>query len=304
MTEHAEGLTRLAAAQDVPHLKALWKIVFEDDDEDIDIFFDTWFSPALTVVIQEGPTPVSAAYILPVGQIALRGDCREKSDRLDCAMIYAIATLPECRGRGYGEAVTRAAAELAAQKGYPAVVLKPAGDDLFEFYAKRSAFRDFFSAYIAELNDAELPLNDPRYSLSPVSPHEYRQLRQNFLEDRTYIDMDERGLSYQAHLCSKSGGGLFCLLYEGLWAGCAVIEPGEDMVAIKELLLSGGCGMPDAISAIAKLFPAKKYEVRALADDENTQRSGYRRFGMMVPFEGCPNIPYVYSAKWYGPAFD
>ena len=81
-------------------------------------------------------SPCPRAYILPVGDLASSG----RSCGPNCAMLYAIATLPEYRGHGYGEAVTRAAAELAVQKGFPAVVLKPADDGLFDFYKKRHGF--------------------------------------------------------------------------------------------------------------------------------------------------------------------
>lgn len=296
MTEHTGCITRLATNQDVPHLKSLWKTVFGDEDSDIDHFFSTYFSPELTVVIHDHTKPVSVAYILPVGQLVLTD-----GERLECAMIYAIATLPEYRGHGYGEAVTREAEELAVQKGFPAVVLKPADDGLFDFYTKRSAFREFFDAFVAEFADTELLSYDPRYTVSPVFPSEYRCLRQNVLDGSTFIDMDERSLSYQFYLSAKSGGGLYALLYEGKSAGCAVIEQDEGVVRIKELLLSGCWRMIDAVSALAQLLPAKKYEVRSLSDFGNPEKGDYRRIAMI---SRRPDISSVNTAKWYGLAFD
>lgn len=302
MMQYNGCITRLAENQDVPHLKALWKTVFGDSDADIDHFFGTWFAPELTVVIDGadvihgGTRPVSVAYILPVGDLVL-----PEGERLKCAMLYAIATLPEWRGHGYGEAVTRAAGELAVQKGFPAIVLKPADDGLFEFYAKHTGFREFSSAFMTEFADNELPSYDPRYTLTPVSPPKYRSLRQGFLGHVTYIDMDERGLTYQLNLSATSGGGLYALLYDGHNAGCAAIERDDGAVSIKELLLSEGCRMIDAVSAAAQLLPAKKYDVRSLSDDGNPEKGAYRRFGMIA---GCTDIPYVHSAKWYGIAFD
>lgn len=304
MTEHMVCTPSLAEEQDVPQLKALWKTVFGDDDDDIDQFFSTWFSPALTIVMRDGTKPVAAAYILPVGQLVLRDEHGHEGTRLDCAMVYAIATLPVYRGNGYGEMVTRAAAELAAKTGYPAVVLKPADDGLFTFYTERSAFREFFGAFVSTFTDTDLTPLDPYYSLAPVSPLEYRQLRQKLLEDATFIDMDERGLSYQLYLSARSGGGLYALQRDGQCVGCAVIEPEDGIVQVKELHLVDTCRMIDAVSAIAQVIPSEKYTVRSLAAYGTLEKGGYHRFGMIATVTGHPDISSVHTAKWYGLAFD
>jgi GNAT superfamily N-acetyltransferase len=314
MNETTGTVTRLAVNEDTPSLKALWKTVFGDDDADIDHFFDTWFSPELTVVIDasavmNGNTSAkgvenlaAAAYIVPVGDLVLPDTHDGK--RLKCAMLYAIATLPEYRGHGYGEAVTRAAAKQASKLGYEAAVLKPADDSLFEFYAKRSEFREFFSACETQLLAAELPLYDPRCILAPVSPIEYRALRRQFLTGCTYIDMDERALSYQLYLCGDSGGGLYAIKNDGNNAGCAVIEVIGDTVSIKELLLDAVCRMADAVSTASQLIPAKNYSVRSVPETENPANDQCRRFGMMIPISRYMADLSVQPAKWYGLAFD
>lgn len=298
MMKHAEQIVRQAEELDMPQLKALWKTVFGDDDTDIDHFFGTWFSPDLTVVISDGTKAVSAAYILPAGRLVF---ARHDGESLDCAMLYAIGTLPEYRGHGYGAMITRAALRLATQKGYPAVVLKPANDGLFEFYERHSEFRAFFNVFEAEFTAGALPRPDSGYKLSPVSPAEYRTLRQRLLNGVTYIDMDERGLSYLHYLTAKAGGGFFKLLYDGVCTGCAAIEPEDGTIGIKELLLQDGCQMVDAVAAAAALLPAKRYIVRTPPGSANSQT----RFGMLASIDGrTADIMSVHSAKWYGFAFD
>ncbi len=322
MTKGNEAITRCASFEDVPRLKALWKTAFGDEDADIHHFYDTWFSPELTVVINDADAvndrciPVSAAYILPVGALVLPGGVR-----LPCAMLYAIATLPRYRGRGYGEAVTRAAAEQATATGFPAVVLKPADEGLFDFYEKRTDFRTFFDVCEVEYSAHDLsaasssgyPADECQYALTRVAPAEYRRIRQSLLKGCVHIDTDEGAFSYQQYLCQKSGGGLYMLVRggdkagcTGAAAGCAVIEPAENSagsvtVQIKELLLSPGCGVKDAVSAVSRLVKAGRYIVRILPEYGGKKS---RRFAMMVPLEGCPNVSYSNSAKWYGPAFD
>ncbi|NLT15254.1 MAG: GNAT family N-acetyltransferase [Clostridiales bacterium] len=317
MTDRNKKIVRLARGEDVPQLRALWKTVFGDGDEEIGHFFSTWFSTDLTVVIDIGGNPVSAAYILPVGELVLPclhidgrpgRQCTEQDSAARCypvAMLYAIATLPEWRGRGYGEAVTRMACAQAAKKGYPAVVLKPADEGLFAFYEKRTDFRSFFEACEAEYSTADLPARDGHLTMAPVSAAEYRRIRQSLLRSCAYIDMEERALTYQQYLCKKAGGGLYKLLRNGGnggCTGCAVIEPGENgAVHMKELLLSPGSRVPDAVSAAVRLVKADRYYVRTLPSEGGKQN---RRFAMLAPVESCPNVSYVYSAKWYGPAFD
>ena len=65
------------------------KTVFGDPEDDITRFFDAYFSPECTLVIKPDGKPISAAYILPVGDLTLPDGVP-----VSCAMLYAIATLP------------------------------------------------------------------------------------------------------------------------------------------------------------------------------------------------------------------
>jgi ribosomal protein S18 acetylase RimI-like enzyme len=345
MTDDIPGmsaLTRIAAKKDEPALKALWRLVFGDEAADIDRFFETYFSPELTVVIGEGGAPAAMAFIVPIGDLVLPQLCRNIGQigggqfepghisvrRYGCAMLYAIAAHPDFRGRGYGAAVTRSAGILAVRSGYSAVVLKPAEDGLFGFYEKHTEFREFFSACDLELKRDALP-PDRRLTLTPLSPAEYRKLRGELLRGAVYIDTDERGLDYQRQLCAPFGG-----LYKisepgggaaghvapvkvagmrvsfGGTAGCAIVEPdggaAQDgsAVHIKELLLNGSCSTAEAVSAVASVFPAERYAVRTPSPRAGLPGSELRRFGMIMPARGVENAKSLHTAIWYGPAFD
>jgi len=107
---------RPARPNDVPQLKELWKLVFGDTDELIDAFFELLYSDCRTAVIEEGGHIVAAAYAIRLENIRY---------------IYAVATHPDHRGKGYGEAVT-----CAAAGGEPAC-LYPASEGLRGWYARR-----------------------------------------------------------------------------------------------------------------------------------------------------------------------
>ena len=98
-----------------PVLRKLWKTVFGDSDEFLDLFFSLVYTPGMAWVICEEEEIVSAAYAIPLE---------------NAVYIYAVATNPKCRGKGYGKAVT-----LAAAQGKPAY-LYPAELSLRGWYAR------------------------------------------------------------------------------------------------------------------------------------------------------------------------
>lgn len=96
-------------------LRQLWKTVFGDSDAFLDRFFSLVYTPGMAWVIDEVDEIVSAAYAIPLE---------------NAVYIYAVATHPKCRGKGYGKAVT-----LAAAQGKPAY-LYPAETSLRDWYAR------------------------------------------------------------------------------------------------------------------------------------------------------------------------
>ena len=106
----------MAQERDIPALKALWKLVFVDTDELIDAFFELLFPDCRTAVVEEDGGIVAAAYA-----VALE----------NARYVYAVATHPDYRGKGYGEAVTCAAAAGESADLYPAA------EGLRGWYARR-----------------------------------------------------------------------------------------------------------------------------------------------------------------------
>ncbi len=200
-------------------LKALWRTVFGDPSEVIDAFFSAFYAPELCVKeLSDGKT-VSACYIMPLGDLVYPDGERER-----CASVYALATLPELRGRGAATRVTEEAVSRAKELGFKSVVLHPATEKLFGFYRRRG-FRTAFRA--RGLLAAKECTSEPER----VSPAEYRAIREELLRGRLHIDHDERSLAFQDTLCTFSGGGLFRTA-----EGCFIAEGSE----IKELL-GGAC---------------------------------------------------------------
>ena len=222
-------------------------------------FFYNLFTPDRCCAVIEGDAPVAAGYLIPAGNLVV------EAHKTPCAMIYAVASLPEHRNRGYGTTVVRELITVAHSDGYPAVVLCPSDDSLFEFYSVRAGFRDWF--YLSEqrfdgftntcprdnrrcetlrpatrqkkLNSEVFPPANHISRLHETGPGEYSLLREKLLSGIPHIEYDQCMLSYQSVICREYGGGLFKIETD-YGTSCAVVEaPPDGPVAVKELLSPG-----------------------------------------------------------------
>ena len=115
--------------KDIPALKALWERTFGDPDALVDAFFTLLPRVGAGLVCRDGGTPVAMAYLL--GGLSAGGR--------KCAYIYAVATDERCRGRGIGDALMKACAELAGRWGCDTLCTSPAEPSLYDWYAKTLA---------------------------------------------------------------------------------------------------------------------------------------------------------------------
>jgi len=136
---------------DVAQLRELWQLVFGDTDEFLDAFFELLYPDCFASVAEEAGEIVAAAYAIPLGGIRY---------------IYAVATHPDHRGKGYGEAVTRAAAAGEA------ACLYPASESLRGWYQRRMGAE---SVCMAPRRRAE--------PLCEISAEEYHSAREALLRE-------------------------------------------------------------------------------------------------------------------------
>ncbi|MDR0916837.1 MAG: GNAT family N-acetyltransferase, partial [Oscillospiraceae bacterium] len=177
--------------RDVTALKLLWRSVFHDDDATIDAFFDEWYAPELCAAVGESEL-AAMGFLMPIGDLV-----QPNKPDLPCAMIYAVATALEFRGRGYGSEVTRGLLKLADECGFGAAILHPADGGLFAFYERCGLHTSFFEF------DVTLPRDAP---LVKVTPSEYRERREVLLADIPHIAFSVRALEYAER--SFGAGGL------------------------------------------------------------------------------------------------
>lgn len=271
---------RAAHSADVPALKALWALCFGDEASYIDRFFEDLFLPEHMVVCDNGAAPVSMVAFLPCTLRTPAGD-------FPCTYLYAMATHPQYQGRGLGQQLLRFAYDYARERrGWVGLTLVPADEGLFQFYAK-TAYQTAFS-YQSVSWTGQTPARP--VAVSPISPEEYRRLRELLLAGRVHLD---HSLPFLAHLdreVRRTGGGLFRLVLPGGEPGCAVAERGEDgLWQVKELLAPKALNQ-EALAALARHLGTGKLTARTPVEDPAQARP----FGMARWPEPQPDFSQAY----------
>lgn len=279
-------LTRSAQSSDIPALRRIWTEAFGiGDDED---FFSFYFDPELCVTADHDGVPAAAGYLIPFGNLICCGTV------VPCAMIYAAAVLPELRSHGFGTYIVRDLIKTGQSSGYPAIILCPSEDSLFDYYSTRSALRDWFYVSEQRMNTVELQANsvtnkpDAPPSLSRVSADEYIMLRESLLQNIPHITVNADAMKYQEILCKSSGGGLF-KISSPAGESCAIVEAQPDgSVSIKELLSHEGSESA-LLASIVSAFPAPEYMIRMPAPIEkqpSVSINAVKQHNTETPYKG------------------
>ena len=238
-----DAVLRPWAPDDLPALKALWRIGFGDGDDVIDAFHNTFLVPGSCIAAEADGRLVSAMYIL-MGQ-RLTTDRRQS---LSAGYAYALATLPEYRGRGIGTAVYRACCDKILESADIACVL-PAGAPLYPLYEAAGAFP---VSYVREAHLSRAEVADAPSSLAArFSPLEYARTRESFLSGLPHASFGAEFFEYM-----EETGTEFFALENGL----AAIDIADGVCYIRELLVPG----PDVmrcIGALARWCRAEEYTV-------------------------------------------
>ncbi len=144
-------------------LKTLWRAAFGDTDAFIDRFFATGFSEDRCNYRLENGQVCSALYWF---------DCQWEGQTL--AYIYALATDPAHRGKGFGATLLQQTHKLLHRRGYGGCVLCPA-DGLIPYY-QRLGYE--VCSYVNQFDAAAY--GEPA-ALRPISAAEYAALRKGYL---------------------------------------------------------------------------------------------------------------------------
>ena len=277
-----EYIIRPFRPDDRPALAALWKTAFGDSDEYIRRFFRYFLRGDTCVVAEADGMPVSAMYILP-GQLI----SPFRKNTLTAGYTYALATLPDYRGRGIGSAVYRAAC-AAALAGHDTACVVPAEEELFAFYQSAGA-KPLSYMRQAVFSREELAGITPAMAARAPVMH-YAGLRESLLSGYPHVSFPEEIYDF----LEEDGYEFFVL--DG---GAALTYTDGGVCHVKELLYDRSDPM-GAVAAVARWCRADTYVVRTpvFFDGPGTVRP----FAFAV-MNAAPAYPMP-DDLWWGPGLD
>lgn len=263
---------RTSVPEDIPAQRQLWKLAFGDEDAYIDNFYQTYYRPERVLVLEEeGSIRAMTAWFDTVFRLPGEGDFR-------AAYLYAVATHPDCRGRGMSGALLAWADEYFRSLSIPAVTTVPAQPSLHNFFG-RNGFRECFVLDQRKLEAENLPGPEPGVQVRRAAPEEYGALREELLGGTPHIAYPVEALEMQAGCCRVDGGGLYIgESKQGPFCLCAE-EAGPHLTVCKELL-GGSAARRAALSVLSELGPDRAWLIREPADLKNGGNSA-EKFAML-----------------------
>lgn len=287
---------RPSTPTDIPAQRELWTLAFGDPEVYIDNFYTTYYRPDRVLVLEEEGTVRSmTAWFDTTFVVPGQGEYR-------AAYLYAVATHPDCRGKGLAGALLVGVDDYFRSLGIPAVTTVPAQPSLHNFFGA-NGFRECFRLFEGKLSSRELSAPDGEPVLRPLSPAEYGALREELLAGTAHIAYPRDALEYQAGCCRLSGGGLYggstpagpvCLCAEGAGDGLMVIKEYLGSPAAKRLSLGD----------LSRAAPAEEWLVREPVSSA-PGASGGRNFAMLKWLDPDMAARWDWSSTAYlGLAFD
>lgn len=152
----------------IPRLQEIWQLAFGDSGEFVARFFETGFSPTRCRCVLEADTPQSVLYWF---------DCLRGQDRF--AYVYAVATHPDCTGKGLSHALLADTHRFLKAQGYAGCILVPGSESLFRFY-ENQGYTPFCPMDISCVKAGKHPLPLPR-----LTGDDYAEKLQCFLPENT-----------------------------------------------------------------------------------------------------------------------
>jgi len=243
---------RLWQPSDIPALREIFSATFGDSPEEVDAFFRAFLHAPRACVLASVTMPehpagltVSAVYCIP-GPV-LRFSSR---NQVPSGYLYALGCLPAWRHRGIGMAVYR---EMLRQSRLeaPAACGIPADEGLVQAYDRIHPMIPLGRTRFAEFRGEALSADAP-FRAEPISEEDYARRREDWLSSHPHAVYPDSWFRLMAEY-----GSLFLALPGAL----AAVTPGKDRCVVQELLCPDADPLA-ALSGIARLCPAKIYEVR------------------------------------------
>lgn len=222
-------MIRFADESMLPELTKIWEAGFGDSEEYIDMFLKDNFYRIKTVVWEETERPVSVAYFLPLTY--LNPYTTEKKAYL---YLYAAATLPSCRGKGYFGKILTFVKEHFAEP----VLLVPGEPSLVGYYQKNGLNVCQNGCQMNYKKEAGAEDTFVQFFMSEISGQAYFQYREKALQQVAHMCWE---LPFITYICKENrycGGRQIRLSFEDS-DFIAVIRQEASELQILEMLSVG-----------------------------------------------------------------
>ena len=246
---------RKANADDQPVLHRLWESVFDDPPDLVQAFYDR-FPPEISGwVVCLGTKICSAAYLIPGNWFI------SPQEMFPAAYVYAVATDPSERKKGYAGKLMQAIASFARQRGI-LLYTRPAERSLFPWYEQKLGADNI--GYFQERQFRLVSLHEP-LPCRRLSAEEYGTARELQLAAIPHILLSENFLRLQE---TYSDG------FYAVGDGCCCVVKENDTLQIPELLVPKE-QREICVQSLLAQFDLKKADVRTVGIESNEPGIAY-----------------------------
>ena len=235
-----------ANADDQPELHRLWETVFGDPPELVQAFFDR-FPPEISGwVLQQDGRICSAAYLIPGNWYI------NQQEMQPAAYVYAVATDPSMRGKGFAGKLMQTIASFAKERNL-LLYTRPAEQSLFPWYETkmRAGNIGYFQTRHYEAGSTSDPLPCCR-----ITPSQYGAARERYLDKIPHLILSENFLRLQE---VYSDG------YYAVGDGCCCVIKEHNTLQIPELLIPD-TQREEAVQSLLIHFGAEQADVRSVGN--------------------------------------
>jgi len=253
-------------------LICLWETVFGDAPDYISLFLDSSaFRPEDTVVSLDGGKLAAMLFLLPVGLGGL-GKMRGR-------YIYAVATHPHFRRRGYAGAMLEFARQLTEQRGDDFTCLHPASSSLYGFYRKLGFETAFYTNETVRSVQGRQDAFGFQIGEAPEGKFRSLYLDASLKRRENFLLWKEETLSFIYQEAKAQDGGVLSINGTGF---CLYTCPEKETVIVKELAFAGGIS-DKLLDELAGFWPGKTVKFRLPADfsEKKVKTTVLQPFGMI-----------------------